>query len=116
MRESKLYSEGKQKAFVDIDETICLYKDKRIYELAIPNAENISKINKLSKEGWHITYYTARGGASRIDYTELTSKQLNEWGCIFDDLIVGHKDNPMLPTKPSYDLIIDDKAKRIEEL
>ena len=49
-------------------------------------------------------------------YTELMSKQLNEWGCIFDDLIVGHRDNPKLPTKPSYDLIIDDKAKRIEEL
>ena len=116
MRESKLYSEGKQKAFVDIDETICFYKDKRIYELRQKKRVLLKLGNKLSKEGWHITYYTARGGASSIDYTELTSKQLNEWGCIFDDLIVGHRDNPKLPTKPSYDLIIDDKAKRIEEL
>jgi len=116
MRESKLYSEGKLKAFVDIDETICFYKDKRIYELAIPNAENIFKINKLSKEGWHITYYTARGGASKIDYTDLTLKQLNEWGCIFDNLIVGHNEDIAVQTKPSFDLIIDDKAKRIEEL
>ena len=116
MRESKLNSEGQLKAFVDIDETICFYKDKRIYELAIPNAANISKINKLRKEGWHITYYTARGGASKIDYTELTLKQLNKWGCIFDNLVVGYKEDITLPTKPSYDLIIDDKAKRIEEL
>ena len=116
MRESKLYPDRQKKAFVDIDETICFYEDKRIYELAKPNITNINKINKLKKEGWHITYYTARGGASMIDYTELTTPQLNEWGCLFDDLIVGHKDNPKLPIKPSYDLIIDDKAKRIEEL
>ena len=116
MRESKLHSEGQLKAFVDIDETICFYKDKRIYELAIPNIPNINKINKLKKEGWHITYYTARGGASKIDYTELTTKQLNEWGCVFDNLVVGYKEDITLPVKPSYDLIIDDKAKRIEEL
>lgn len=83
MRESKLYSEDQLKAFVDIDETICFYEDKRIYELAIPNIDNINKINKLKKEGWHITYYTARGGASKIDYTELTTNQLNEWGVYF---------------------------------
>tara|TARA_B100001093_G_scaffold517933_1_gene601031 strand:+ start:1114 stop:1464 length:351 start_codon:yes stop_codon:yes gene_type:complete len=116
MRESKLYPDRQKKAYVDIDETICFYKDKRIYELAEPNITNINKINKLKKEGWHITYYTARGGASKIDYTKLTTKQLNEWGCLFDDLIVGYKDNPQTPIKPSYDLIIDDKAKRIEEL
>ena len=116
MRESKLNSEGQLKAFVDIDETICFYASKRIYELAIPNSINIDKINKLKKEGWHITYYTARGGASKIDYTELTTIQLIRWGCLFDDLVVGYKKDITLPIKPSYDLIIDDKAKRIEEL
>ena len=47
---------------------------------------------------------------------KLTTKQLNEWGCIFDNLVVGYKEDITLPVKPSYDLIIDDKAKRIEEL
>ena len=42
--------------------------------------------------------------------------QLMEWGCVFDELIVGHNDDPTVVIKPSYDLIIDDKAKRIEEL
>lgn len=116
MRESKLYSEDQLKAFVDIDETICFYKDKRVYELAVPSTGNISKINKLKKEGWHITYYTARGGASKIDYTELTTMQLEKWGCLYDELIVGYSEDSSVPTKPSYDLIIDDKAKRIEEL
>ena len=29
--------------FVDIDETICFYKEKREYPLAIPNLANIKK-------------------------------------------------------------------------
>ena len=35
----------------------------------------------------------------------------------FDDLIVGYReDKPFQPTKPHFDLVIDDKAKRIEEI
>ena len=32
-----------RKIFVDIDETICFFPEKRIYELAVPNYENIEK-------------------------------------------------------------------------
>ena len=53
MIESKRF--GSKKALVDIDETICFYSDKRVYELAEPNFENIAKINQLYDEGWHIT-------------------------------------------------------------
>lgn len=116
MIESSLTSEGQQKAFIDIDETICFYEDKRIYDRAIPDYKNIFKINKLKKEGWHITYYTARGGASKVDYYQFTKNQLDDWGCKYDALITGHRRWFMHPTKPSYDLIVDDKAKRIEEL
>tara|TARA_R110000868_G_scaffold348816_2_gene610003 strand:+ start:1076 stop:1426 length:351 start_codon:yes stop_codon:yes gene_type:complete len=116
LEENKLYPDRQPKAYVDIDETICFYPKIRKYNLAVPNQENIAKINKLKDKGWHITYYTARGAVSKIDYTELTIKQLKEWGCSFDELIVGYKEDPTLRTKPSYDLIIDDKAKRIEEL
>ena len=35
MIESKRF--GSKKALVDIDETICFYSDKRVYELAEPN-------------------------------------------------------------------------------
>ena len=47
--------------YVDIDETICFYEGERNYIFAIPNKENIAKINKLYEEGHKITYWTARG-------------------------------------------------------
>ena len=44
----KLAPEGEKRvALVDIDETICFYSDKRRYDLAEPNDENIAKINKM---------------------------------------------------------------------
>tara|TARA_B100000902_G_scaffold300532_1_gene288131 strand:- start:7408 stop:7755 length:348 start_codon:yes stop_codon:yes gene_type:complete len=99
---------GKLKAFVDIDETICFYKNERIYEHAIPSYENIKKINKLYDNNWEITYYTARGSLSGEDYYKLTERQLNTWKCKYHYLSVGEK--------PLFDLIIDDRALRIEEL
>lgn len=99
------------KIFVDIDETICFYDDKREYRLAIPNYEHISKINKLYTEGHEITYYTARGSVLRDrleEFTILTKAQLTQWGCLYHYLSVGEK--------PPYDLLICDKTKRIEEI
>lgn len=102
-------------AFVDIDETICFYDGDRFYEDAKPSYENIDKINKLYDDGWIIIYWTARGSTQphnneRLEYIrQLTSQQLNNWGAKFHELQIGDK-------KPLYDLIIDDKAKRIEEL
>ena len=46
---------------------------------------------------------------------KLTEKQLNEWGCKYDDIITGYSKDGNA-TKPSFDLVIDDKAKRIEEI
>ena len=93
---------------VDIDETICFYKDKRDYNLAIPNLENIKKINILYEEGHTIKYWTARGSITKIDWHDTTKKQLDLWGCKYHELSVGEK--------PHYDLLICDKTKRIEEL
>ena len=111
----RLTEEGKPKVvLVDIDETICYYKDQnnRRYDLSIPIQENIDKINKLYDEVWEVVYWTARGSVSKKDYTEYTWNQLKEWGCKFHDLITGTSENP----KPHFDLVVDDKAKRIEEL
>ena len=117
MIESKLYPRDKKRALVDVDETICFYKGKRFYENAIPKQENIDKINKLYDEGWEIIYWTARGSVSERDLYELTKEQLESWGCKFNDLIVGYRKSIFChPLKPSFDLVIDDKAKRIEEL
>ena len=115
----RLAPEGQQKVvLVDIDETICFYADKRRYDLAEPSSENIAKINKLFDEGWHIVYWTARGGSEKSKkagkcYYDFTWRQLETWGCKFHDLSTGTKGKFV---KPPYDLVIDDKAKRIEEL
>ncbi len=112
--ESKRFSDdGKQKvALVDIDETICFYSNERRYDLSEPNQENIAKINKLYEDGWKIVYWTARGSVSGRDYREHTLSQLSDWGCKYHELVTGTSPNP----KPHFDLVIDDKAKRIEEL
>ena len=67
--------------FVDIDETICRYVDERYYPHAIPIQENINKINKLFREGHKITYYTARGSVTGINWYDITKEQLDKWGC-----------------------------------
>jgi hypothetical protein len=111
--------EGEQRvALIDIDETICFYSGIRKYHLAEPSQENIAKINKLYDEGWKIIYWTARGGSKKSRklgkcYYDFTWLQLESWGCKFHDLSTGTKG---VHVKPPYDLVVDDKAKRIEEL
>lgn len=95
------------KIYVDIDETICYYENEREYILAKPLKENIKKINKLFEEGNIITYWSARGSTTGIDWEEITKKQLDSWGCKFHNLCVGKK--------PPYDLLICDKAINAEE-
>ena len=99
--------------YVDIDETIC-HRESSIdfgvthdYTKAQPIKENIEKINKLYDEGNTIVYWTARGSRKQIDWTELTTKQLNEWGAKYHELKVN---------KHFYDVFIEDKAFRIEEI
>jgi hypothetical protein len=111
--------EGEQKvALVDIDETICFFPEERRYDLAEPSQENIAKINNLYDQGWRIVYWTARGGSDKSKkegrcYYDFTWEQLKSWGCKFHELNTGSKGKFL---KPPYDLVIDDKAKRIEEL
>ena len=94
--------------YVDIDETICVYDGERHYPNAIPNYTNINKINKLYDEGHNITYWTARGTVTKINWFDVTKNQLDGWGCKYHNLITGEK--------PNYDLLICDKTKRIEEI
>ena len=88
--------------YVDIDETICYYKGERDYNLALPIKENIDEINRLFDKGNEITYWTARGTVTGIDWYDVTHQQLTSWGCKWHHLSVGEK--------PAYDLLICDKA------
>lgn len=94
------------KIFVDIDETICYHNDNdkskaRDYNLAMPKKENIKAVNKMFDDGHEITYWTARGSQTGIDWYDLTKQQLNNWGAKHHNLILG---------KPAYDIYIDDKS------
>lgn len=88
------------KIYVDIDNTITKTTDTD-YKNAKPLKERIEKINKYYDEGHHITYWTARGTISKIDYTELTKQQLRLWGAKYHKLQMG---------KEAYDMFIDDKS------
>lgn len=93
--------------YVDIDETICSTPNSRKYEDAIPILENIEKINNLYDMGNTIVYWTSRGSRKQIDWYDLTYRQLKSWGVKFNELRVD---------KPYYDIFIDDKTLRIEEI
>ena len=93
--------------YVDIDGTICYNKDSE-YENSTPRWKQIYKINKLYDEGNEIVYWTARGGHSGIDWSRFTKRQIDEWGCKYTRI--------EKQKKPSYDLFICDKTKRIEEI
>ena len=86
--------------FVDIDGTICTNTDGK-YEEAIPFPSNIEKINNLYDDGNEIIYWTARGSVTGIDWTSLTTEQLDRWGVKYNELKM---------RKPHYDLFICDKA------
>ena len=86
--------------YVDIDETICISPVNRDYTAATPIQPNIDKINDLYDEGHTIVYWTARGSKTGIDWTDVTTAQLKEWGAKHHDVKLG---------KPSYDVFIDDK-------
>ena len=99
--------------YVDIDETICNREASsdfgvvHDYTKAKPIKENIAKINKLYDQGNTIVYWTARGSRKQINWRELTAQQLKLWGAKYHELEVN---------KPFYDLFIEDKSCRIEEL
>lgn len=86
--------------YVDIDNTITTTSETD-YKNAKPIPERINKINKLYDDGHTITYWTARGTLSGIDFTELTKNQLTEWGA---------KHHFLKMKKEAFDLLIDDKA------
>lgn len=85
----------------DIDDTICKNVGDKQYLLQHPFKETIRHINSLYEAGNEIILFTARGSSSGIDWYSRTEKQLKWWGVKYHTLLLG---------KPSYDIIIDDKA------
>lgn len=91
----------------DIDGTLCYTpnneKGKPDYKNAQPLPFMVEQVNRLYDEGNYIIMQTARGKGSGIDHTELTKKQLDDWGYKYHELF------PMF-CKPTADIFIDDKG------
>ena len=98
---------------IDIDGVICK-TCKSDYKKSTPNLHIINKINSLHTRGHRIVIFTARFmGRTNNNYKEayklgyeFTIKQLQSWNVKFDKLIMG---------KPSFDILIDDKAFNYSE-
>jgi hypothetical protein len=73
---------------VDIDNTICTTPHGNYFS-SKPIQEHIDQLNKLFDEGNKIIYYTARGSKTGVNWRELTERQLNEWGCKYEKLVMG---------------------------
>jgi glycerol-3-phosphate cytidylyltransferase len=90
----------------DFDETICFRNSGEDYTKAFPISGVVEHINKLYDDGHRILIFTARGASSGRYWLNVTYNQCLEWGLKF------HSINPR---KPSYDIIIDDKAINAED-
>lgn len=97
----------------DLDGTLCSFT-KGKYSKAKPNIKAISKVNKLYAEGHRIIIFTSRFmgrnneniSKAKKQGFKLTLNQLRKWDIKFHKLIMG---------KPSYDILIDDKAFRYKK-
>jgi hypothetical protein len=87
---------------IDIDGTICFSPPSGDYTQSQPIQKRIDRVNQLYDQGNVIIYWTARGMSRGLDFSELTERQLKQWGCKYNDLRM---------RKPVYDVWVDDKAK-----
>jgi hypothetical protein len=92
----------------DFDNVICRTK-KNYYKKSTPINKSIKVINKLYENGFVIKIFTARFMGRSNENVKVAKKkaykfsanQLKKWGVKYHYLIFG---------KPSFDIIIDDKA------
>lgn len=96
------------KIFVfDIDGVIATLREGLDYDQAGPNDKMIRIVNKLYDLGNRIVLFTARGYVTKIDWREVTEKQMNAWGVKYHELHMG---------KPNADYYVDDKFLDMEFL
>lgn len=90
---------------LDIDGVICKTNNGD-YVYSKPDYGVIDKVNTLWDAGHKIIFYTSRGQTSGLDWTELTEKQLLDWGVKYDGLFMN---------KPEADFYIDDRSINIKD-
>jgi carbamoyl-phosphate synthase large subunit len=90
---------------IDIDGTLCTNTDGD-YESARPFPNVIARVNQLYEQRHKIVLFTARGSTTKIDWSELTQRQLAAWNVLYHELVFG---------KPYADYYIDDKAINVKD-
>lgn len=98
---------GKCTFTFDIDGVIANINSSLQYDQETPINDMINIINKLYRYGNQIILFTARGTKTGIDWSEVTSRQMNEWGVCYHELRFG---------KPAASFYIDDKNMDINFL
>jgi CMP-N,N'-diacetyllegionaminic acid synthase len=91
----------------DIDGVIAHISPKNDYSIAEPNLPNIARVNRLYAQGNRIILFTARGSKTGIDWSEITRKQMLDWGVQYHELLLG---------KPAADYYVDDRAIELNQL
>ena len=91
----------------DIDGVVANLSPNNDYSLSTPNKSVIEKINKLYDNNNIIILFTARGSKTGIDWSEVTKKQMSDWGVKYHQLKFG---------KPAADYYIDDRLISINQL
>lgn len=91
----------------DIDGVIASIVPDNDYARARPLEDSIRTVNALHAAGHTILLHTARGMATGIDWTDLTRRQMADWGVRHHKLLFG---------KPAADYYIDDKNASMDEI
>ena len=85
----------------DLDNTLCETKGGD-YQKARPFISRIKLVNLLYDQGHTIIIETARGSMTGIDWMDVTTKQLKEWGVKYNQVRGGVK----IPA----DIYVDDRG------
>lgn len=105
----------------DIDDVLC-FRDKKYekqgiekYKYCLPIQKNIDLVNQCYDNGYYIKLYTARGMTSLDSKIELIKENLLP---ITEDFLKKHnvKYHELIFGKTHFDLLIDDKAKNINDI
>ncbi len=102
----KIQNGGKRFVF-DIDGVIAGFRKGLDYDSAPPNTPMINVINKLYDMRNEIILHTARGYVTGIDWSEVTKRQMRDWGVKYHELHFG---------KPNADYYVDDKSLDMQRL
>lgn len=86
---------------IDIDGVLANTPDDCDYTKSTPNKQHIESVNALHRMGNKVVLFTARGSKSGKHWENFTKKQIDSWGCHYDEFLIG---------KPAADFYLDDHA------